>query len=88
MHQLRSSEWTGRKILEKLILFVRYLYRAMIAMDANFRLKNQLVSSWSRDPGMGLGTAYFVEHAGFEEYIKSRINEDDVSDIIPVFDCS
>lgn len=48
-------------------------------MDANFRLKNQLVSTWSRDPGMGIGTAYFVERASFEKYIKSRINEDDVS---------
>lgn len=51
----------------------------MVAMDANFRLKNQLVSTWSRDPGMGIGTAYFVGRTGFEQYIKSRISEDDVS---------
>lgn len=51
----------------------------MLAMDANFRLKNQLVSSWSRDPGMGIGAAYFVALPGLEGYVKSRMHEDDVS---------
>lgn len=58
---------------------IRYLYRAMLAMDANFRLKNQLVSSWSRDPAMGIGAAYFVARPGLEAYVKSRMHEDDVS---------
>lgn len=57
----------------------RFLYRAMIAMDANFRLKNQLVSSWTRDPGMGIGCAYFVERKGYERYIKTRMHDEDVS---------
>ncbi len=48
-------------------------------MDANLRLKNQLVSSFSRDPPLGLGWAYFVEQAPYEEYIKKLMHEDDVS---------
>ncbi|KAE9403288.1 hypothetical protein BT96DRAFT_955974 [Gymnopus androsaceus JB14] len=57
----------------------RFLYRAILAMDANFRLKNQLVSSWTRDAGMGIGCAYFVERAGYKKYIKSRMHEEDIS---------
>jgi len=30
-------------------------------MDANFRLKNQLVSNYSVDPGLGIGLAYMVD---------------------------
>jgi len=51
----------------------------MLAMDANFYLKNQLVSSWLRDPGMGICCAYFVERSGYEKSIKSRMHNDDVS---------
>ncbi len=48
-------------------------------MDANFRLKNQLVSSYSADPGLGIGMAYFVPRAEYEEYVMSKASEGDVS---------
>ena len=50
-----------------------------ICMDANFRLKNQLVSNYSQDPGLGIGWAYMVPRKSYEEYILSQTNDDDVS---------
>ncbi|THU85159.1 hypothetical protein K435DRAFT_869556 [Dendrothele bispora CBS 962.96] len=48
-------------------------------MDANFRLKNQLMSSYSQDPGLGIGLAYFVGRDRYEEHIKRLLHEDDIS---------
>lgn len=48
-------------------------------MDANFRLKNQLVSNYSTDPGLGIGWAYFVSRAPYESYVLSRADVDEVS---------
>jgi hypothetical protein len=48
-------------------------------MDANFRLKNQLASNYSQDPGLGIGWAYMVPQRPYEEYVLSRVNDADVS---------
>jgi len=48
-------------------------------MDANFRLKNNLVSNYSQDPGLGVGWAYMVERKPYENYVLSRTNDQDVS---------
>ncbi|KAK7436270.1 hypothetical protein VKT23_019234 [Stygiomarasmius scandens] len=55
-----------------------FLFRVMIVMDANFKLKNQLVSSYSRDPGFGIGWAYFVPRLAYEAYLLSNIHEDEL----------
>jgi len=47
-------------------------------MDANFQLKNNLVSNYSQDPGLGTGWAYMVARAGYEEYVLSHASDDDV----------
>ncbi len=47
-------------------------------MDANFRLKNQLVSNYSQDPGLGTGWAYMVRREPYEEYVLSRADDADV----------
>ncbi|KAK7028198.1 hypothetical protein VNI00_014888 [Paramarasmius palmivorus] len=39
----------------------RFLYMLCICLDANFRLKLQLVSSYSRDPPLTNGAGYFIE---------------------------
>ena len=49
-------------------------------MDANFRLKNQLVSNYSQDPGLGIGWAYMIERKDYEAYVKSRASDLDVSE--------
>ena len=48
-------------------------------MDANFHLKNQLVSNYSQDPGLGIGWAYMVPRKPYKDYVRSRVNDNDVS---------
>lgn len=48
-------------------------------MDANFRLKNQLTSNFSQDPGLGIGWAYMVLRRPYEDYVLGRANDTDVS---------
>jgi hypothetical protein len=50
-------------------------------MDANFRLKNQLASNYSQDPGLGIGWAYMVPRRPYEEYVLGRANDTDVSSL-------
>lgn len=57
----------------------QWLYAVRLAMDANFRLKEQLVSSHSRDPGLCDGEGYFVRRVPYEMYVLSRADEADVS---------
>ncbi|PPR04539.1 hypothetical protein CVT26_002506 [Gymnopilus dilepis] len=57
----------------------RYIYMKFVCMDANFRLKNQLVSSYSQDPGFGIGWAYMVPREPYEAFIRSRTNDQDIS---------
>lgn len=49
------------------------------AMDANFRLNNRLVSSLLRDPIMGDGLGYFVNHARYIEYILKHVDQEEIS---------
>lgn len=57
----------------------RFLYMVFLCMDANFRLKNQLVSNYSQDPGLGIGWAYMVPRKPYEKYVLSQANDKDVS---------
>ena len=50
-----------------------------IAMDANFRLKNQLVSNYSQDLGLGIGWAYMLPREEYEGYVLSWVDDADVS---------
>ncbi|KAF9522288.1 hypothetical protein CPB83DRAFT_777307, partial [Crepidotus variabilis] len=57
----------------------QFLYTMFACMDANFRLKNQLVSNYSQDPGLGTGWAYMVPRVPYEQYVLSRANDEDIS---------
>ncbi|EDR05358.1 uncharacterized protein LACBIDRAFT_329781 [Laccaria bicolor S238N-H82] len=57
----------------------KFLYYIFYCMDANFRLKNQLVSSYASDPGLRIGMAYMVPRRGYEEYVLSRASDADIS---------
>jgi len=50
-----------------------------VAIDANFRLKNQLVSNYSQDPGLGIGWAYMLPREEYESYVLSRAKDEDMS---------
>ncbi|KAL0573000.1 hypothetical protein V5O48_008967 [Marasmius crinis-equi] len=60
----------------------QFLYAVLICIDFNFRLKNQLVSSWTRDPGLGDGLSYFVPRAPYEAYIREHMDETDISSCV------
>jgi hypothetical protein len=55
------------------------IYALLLAQDANFRLKEQLVSSHSRDPGLNDGKGYFVPRVAYENYMLGLATDDDVS---------
>ncbi|KAF8190121.1 hypothetical protein BJ912DRAFT_850355, partial [Pholiota molesta] len=57
----------------------RFLYCLLVCLDANFRLKNQLVSNYSSDPGLGTGWAYMVCREPYERHIVSQMDDDDIS---------
>lgn len=57
---------------------MKFLYTLIRCMDANFRLKSQVVSSFSADPGLGIGMAYMVPRQPYESYVLSRANDADV----------
>ena len=52
---------------------------AILCMDANFRLKNNLVSNYSQDPGLSTGWAYMIPRKPYEKYVLNRANDEDVS---------
>lgn len=54
----------------------------ILCMDANFRLRNQLVSNYSTDPGLGIGWAYMIPRLEYEKYVLSQADEEDVSSSI------
>jgi hypothetical protein len=51
----------------------------ILAMDANFRLKNRMRANDQTDPELGPGWAYFVNSAGYKKHLKNYISEEDVS---------
>lgn len=50
----------------------------LVCMDANFRLKNQLISNYSVDPGLGIGWAYMLPRLSYEAYVLAQADEEDV----------
>ncbi|KAJ7178669.1 hypothetical protein C8R43DRAFT_843108, partial [Mycena crocata] len=56
----------------------KYLYMLLLALDANFRLKNRLRANEHDDPSLGPGAAYFVEQSGYREHLKNYVAEKDV----------
>lgn len=59
-----------------------FLYMLFLCMDANFRLKNQIVSNYSQHPGLGIGWAYMVPRVLYGQYVLSHASDSDVSIIL------
>ncbi|THU78897.1 hypothetical protein K435DRAFT_699120 [Dendrothele bispora CBS 962.96] len=57
----------------------RFLYTMFLAIDANFRLRNKVVSNTYRSPMLGDGWAYFVPSVPYKEHLAKHSNEDDIS---------
>ncbi|KAJ7829911.1 hypothetical protein B0H13DRAFT_1655417 [Mycena leptocephala] len=60
----------------------RFLYMLLLAMDANFRLKNRLRANAHDDPPLGSGWGYMVEDAPYKEHLRNYVAEKDVSTCI------
>ncbi|KAJ7053250.1 hypothetical protein C8F01DRAFT_1260914 [Mycena amicta] len=55
------------------------LYVMFLAIDACFRLKRRMISSWKKDPGLGTGWAYFVEWEPYREYLLTVTDQKEMS---------
>lgn len=51
----------------------------IVCLDANFRLKNQLVSSEAADPGLGTGLAFFGPLESYRTWLLSCTDSEEVS---------
>ncbi|KAG1887841.1 hypothetical protein F4604DRAFT_1504436, partial [Suillus subluteus] len=46
-----------------------WMYALFVTIDANFRLKCKVVSNNITDPSLSCGWTYFVEEAGYKEFL-------------------
>ncbi|KAJ6465540.1 hypothetical protein C8R47DRAFT_1235772 [Mycena vitilis] len=60
----------------------QFLFMLLLAVDANFRLKNRMRTNEIEDPSLGPGWGYWVDERPYKEHIKKYVNEKDVSTCI------
>ncbi|KAJ6450350.1 hypothetical protein C8R47DRAFT_1329898 [Mycena vitilis] len=60
----------------------RYLYRLILALDANFKLKNRIRKNEHPDPSLGPGWGAFVEPARYKKHLRKYVAEKDISTCI------
>ncbi|KAJ7176163.1 hypothetical protein C8R43DRAFT_1084657 [Mycena crocata] len=60
----------------------KYLYMLLLAVDANFRLKNRMRTNEIDDPSLGPGWGYWVEPGRYRRHIRKNIKEQDISTCI------
>ncbi|KAJ7051050.1 hypothetical protein C8F01DRAFT_1263316 [Mycena amicta] len=68
--------WESRPDSEK------FLDTLVLALDANFRLKNRIRKNERHDPSFGSGWSYFVETEGYKNHLRNYVAEADVSSCI------
>lgn len=54
------------------------LYVVILCMDTNFCLKNQMVSNFSVNPGLGIGLLYMISRQPYEAYVLEQATQDDI----------
>ncbi|KAK7046798.1 CxC2 domain-containing protein [Favolaschia claudopus] len=57
----------------------QFLFILILAMDANFRLRNRLRPNEKDDPPLGSGWGYMVEEKEYHEHLRGYVGEEDVS---------
>jgi hypothetical protein len=62
--------------------FYSFLYMLILAIDANFRLKNQIRVNEHHDPPLGAGWGAFVEPNEYKEHLRTYVAEKDVCQFI------
>ncbi|KAF7317544.1 CxC2 domain-containing protein [Mycena kentingensis (nom. inval.)] len=61
---------------------LRFLHMLILAVDANFRLKNRICANEINDGSLGPGWAYWVEPEGYQEHVRKYVKEDDMTSCI------
>jgi hypothetical protein len=68
--------------LSVLIVFsTSWLYSLILAIDANFRLKNKL-RKVANDPPLGDGLAHWVPHEPYHEYVQKFGHQEEVFQVM------
>ncbi|CAK5265239.1 unnamed protein product [Mycena citricolor] len=60
----------------------RFLFMLLLAVDANFRLKNRIRAHEIEDPSLGPGYGYWVPPDEYKEHLKNYVSEEDTSTCI------
>ncbi|KAJ7234341.1 hypothetical protein C8J57DRAFT_1531743 [Mycena rebaudengoi] len=60
----------------------KFLYMLLLAMDANFKLKNRMRPNEIDDPPLGPGWGYFVEPQSYRRHLKTYVPEKDITTCI------
>ncbi|KAJ7023326.1 hypothetical protein C8F04DRAFT_1193579 [Mycena alexandri] len=60
----------------------RYLFRLILAMDANFKMKNRIHAREHDDPSLGPGLGAFVEPEEYKKHLGKYVAEKDISTCI------
>ncbi|KAJ7025133.1 hypothetical protein C8F04DRAFT_968170 [Mycena alexandri] len=60
----------------------KYLYRLILAMDANFKMKNRIRARERADPSLGPGWGAFVEPKAYKRHLRRYVAEKDISTCI------
>lgn len=87
-HQIgRTHLQNARKYHLNILLFVlklliRYLYSLVLCIDACFRFKNRLRSSDAKDPTLGPGWSYMVDHGPYMDHVREYMSETEVHIVI------
>jgi hypothetical protein len=50
----------------------------IVALDANFKLKNRICANAKDDPPLGPGWEYFMEPKAYREHLRKYVPEQDV----------
>ncbi|KAF9072844.1 hypothetical protein BDP27DRAFT_1216848, partial [Rhodocollybia butyracea] len=58
---------------------LQYLFYKFVAVDANFRLRNKLVSTHAKNPTLGDGFAYFVPYSDYIDWVKKFVDQTEIS---------
>ncbi|KAK0438387.1 hypothetical protein EV421DRAFT_1738444 [Armillaria borealis] len=56
---------------------ISFLYHGILALDANFRLKNLFCSTPTVDPGLHTGLAYFVKYVPYLHHLGKYVTQTD-----------
>ncbi|KAJ7717168.1 hypothetical protein DFH07DRAFT_973682 [Mycena maculata] len=77
-HDRRNLPTDWRNVDKK----YQFLYMLLVALDANFKLKNRMRANEHPDPPLGPGWGYFVDPEKYRKHLKSYVPEKDVSTCI------